>query len=164
MGFNVSGLVINQNYENNFEDLQKKLGWNLKKEGEINFETASSNWKGEDICDVYFSEKGTLMFMSLEMCAQPWLLKEANTLTFVLSETSMIFSLNYAVNGVLVRTILEVEGNRMKETGEKLAIEKKSEDTSAIIWNQIEVVLGKSFWSIEPSEKADRYLFSKDMA
>jgi hypothetical protein len=31
MGFNISGLAINKNYENDFDSLQKELGWNLKK-------------------------------------------------------------------------------------------------------------------------------------
>jgi hypothetical protein len=162
MGFNVSGLVINKNYENNFDELQNELGWTLKKEGEISFETASSNWKDDGICDVYFTETGTLMFISMDMCVESWGLKNANTLTFALSETSMAFNLNYCENGVLKRSIMEVEDNRMAEEGERLEVEDKSEDTSEVIWNQIEVVLGKSFWSIEPNENAVRYLFVKE--
>jgi hypothetical protein len=166
MGFNLSGLVINKNYKGDFDQLQKELGWTLKKEGEINFETASSNCKDDGICDVYFSEKGTLLFISMDMCAElcaeSWGLKNANTLTFALSETSMAFNLAYCENDVLKRSIMQVEDNRMTEEGEKLEVEDKSEDTSEIIWNQIEVVLGKSFWSIEPDEKAERYLFVKE--
>lgn len=47
----------------------------------------------------------------------------------------------------------------MEDHGEPLAVEDSSEDTSEIIWNQIEVVMGKRFWDIEPDEKALRYLF-----
>jgi hypothetical protein len=32
MGFNISGLAINKNYENYFDELKKELGWNLKKQ------------------------------------------------------------------------------------------------------------------------------------
>jgi hypothetical protein len=162
MGFNISGLVINKNYKDTFDQLQKEFGWTLKKGGEINFETASSNWKDDGICDVYFSENGTLLFISMDMCAESWGLKNANTLTFALSETSMAFNLAYCENDVLKRSIMQVEDNRMTEEGEKLEVEGKSEDTSEIIWNQMEVVLGKSFWSIEPDEKAERYLFVKE--
>jgi len=162
MGFNISGLVINKNYKDTFDQLQKEFGWTLKKEGEINFEAASSNWKDDGICDVYFSERGTLLFISMDMCAESWGLKNANTLTFALSETSMAFNLAYCENDVLKRSIMQVEDNRMAEEGEKLEVEDKSEDTSEIIWNQMEVVLGKSFWSIEPDEKAERYLFVKE--
>jgi hypothetical protein len=162
MGFNISGLVINKNYKDTFDQLQKEFGWTLKKDGEINFETASSNWKDDGICDVYFSENGTLLFISMDMCTESWGLKNANTLTFALSETSMAFNLAYCENDVLKRSIMQVEDNRIAEEGEKLEVEGKSEDISEIIWNQMEVVLGKSFWSIEPNEKAERYLFVKE--
>jgi len=162
MGFNVSGLAINKNYEKEFENLQKELGWNLVKQSEINFETASSNFKDEGVCDVYFSENGTLMFISMDMCVESWPLKNANTLTFALSETSMAFNINYCENGVEIRSIMEVNDDRMQDEGDKLSVEDNSEDTSEIIWNQIEVVLGKSFWKIEPEEKAIRYVFTKN--
>ena len=161
MGFNISGLAINKNYENEFVELQKELGWNLEKQSEIDFETASSNWTEDGICDVYFTEKGTLMFISMDMCAESWSLKNDNTLTFALSETSMAFNINYNENGIEKRSIMEVNDERMQDEGEKLGIEDKSEDTSEIIWNQIEVVIGKRFWDIEPNEKAVRYVFGK---
>jgi hypothetical protein len=159
MGFNISGLAINKNYEKDFDQLQKELGWNLEKESEIDFETASSNWKDDGICDAYFTEKGTLLFISMDMCTESWPLKNDNSLTFALSETSMAFNINYCENGIEKRSIMEVEDNRMQDEGEKLEVEDSSEDTSEIIWNQIEVVIGKRFWDIEPDEKAIRYRF-----
>jgi hypothetical protein len=162
MGFNISGLAINKNYESEFNNLQKELGWNLEKQAEINFETASSNWKDDGICDAYFSEKGTLLFVSMDMCTDSWPLKNDSTLTFALSETSMAFNINYCENGIEKRSIMEVEEQRMKDTGEKLKVEEKSADTAEIIWNQMEVVIGKSFWSIDPGEKAVRYVFVKN--
>ena len=161
MGFNLSGLAINKNYENEFDNLQKELGWNLEKQSEIDFETASSNWKDDGICDAYFSEKGTLLFISMDMCTESWPLKKDNTLTFALSETSMAFNINYCENGIEKRSIMEVNDERMQDEGEKLEVEDKSEDTSEIIWNQIEAVIGKRFWDIEPDEKAVRYVFAK---
>ena len=159
MGFNISGLAINKNYENDFDSLQKELGWNLKKETEIDFETASSNWKDDGICDVYFSENGTLLFISMEMCTESFPLKNDNSLTFALSETSMAFYINYCENGIEKRLIMEVNDERMQDEGEKLGVENTAEDTSEIILNQLEVVIGKRFWDIEPDEKATRYLF-----
>ena len=162
MGFNISGLVINKNYKSDFEALQKELGWNLEKQGEISFEEASSNWKDDGICDAYFTDNGTLLFISMDMCSEGFGLKEANTLTFALSETSMAFNLNYCEKGVEKRSIMAVEDNRMSDEGEPLEVESRSEDISEIIWNQMDEVLGKSFWSIDPGEKAERYVFVKE--
>ena len=162
MGFNISGLAINKNYEKDFDQLQKELGWNLEKQSEIDFETASSNWTEDEICNVYFSEKGTLIFIGMDMCNESFPLKNDNTLTFALSETSMAFNINYCENGIEKRSIMEVNEERMTDEGDKLEVEEKSEDTSEIIWNQIEVVIGKRFWDIEPNEKAIRYVFTKN--
>jgi len=162
MGFNVSGLVINQNYENKINQLQEEFKWNIRKESEIDFETASSNWKEAGILDFYFSESGTLIFMNIDMCTDSFRLKNANTLTFALSETSMAFNVNYCENGILKRSIMEVNNDRFTDDGEKLSVEDKSSDTSEIIWNQMEVLLGKKFWSIEPDEKAIRYFVQKN--
>ena len=164
MGFNISGLVINKNYEVDFNALQKELGWQLEKQSEIDFETASSNETEDGICDVYFSEKGTLMFLSIDRCMDSWPLKNDHTLAFAFSETAMAFSINYCENGIEKRSIMEVNEERMADEGQKLAIEATSEDTSEIIWNQLEVVLGKSFFEIEPDEKAVRYVFKKAKA
>lgn len=160
MGFNISGLAINKNYENNFDQLQEELGWNLEKQSEIDFETASSNWTNDGICDVYFSKKGTLLFINMDLCTESYRLKNDNTLTFALSESSMAFNVNYCENGVEKRAIMEVNDERIQDEGNKLEIEEQSEDTSEIIWNQIEVVIGKRFWDIEPNEKAIRYIFT----
>ncbi len=161
MGFNLSGLAINRNFEKDFDKLQEELGWNLEMQSEINFETASSNWKDDGICDAYFSERGTLLFVSMDRCGESWPLKNYNTLTFVLSEISMAFSFNYCEHGILKRSIMEVEDERLQDEGERLEVEDRSEDTSELIWNQIEVVTGKRFWDIETDEWAVRYLFSK---
>ncbi len=159
MGFNISGIAINKSYKDNFEELQKEFGWDLKKVEDIDFEDASSNWKEEDICDVYFTEEGTLLFLNMDMCTQPWEISSLNTLTFALSETSMAFNIDYCEKGVGVRSITEFDGNRVEDEGGRLKVEEKSEDTSEIIWNLVEEVIGKRFLDIEADEKAVRYHF-----
>ncbi|MBO9199398.1 MULTISPECIES: hypothetical protein [Niastella] len=157
MGFNVSGIVINKNFENNFEELQEQLGLELNYEKDIIFEEASSNFKDETICDIYYSEKGTLLFIGAEQCLERVGIDEGNTLIFVLHEISMAFSLHYYENGDCKRAFFDFNGERKLEEGEKLPAEENQTDGSAVIWNQLGVVLGKSFWSIEPGEKAMRY-------
>lgn len=157
----MSGLVINKNYEANFERLQKELGWVLRKEEDVTFEMASSNWKDEETCDVYFSEKGTLLFISIDRSIEFSDLNKANTLTFSLSETSLEFNMTYSERGVEERSIMEVEYDRVVDEGERLDVEDISEDAAEIIWNQMEVVLGESFFDIDPKEEAVRYRFVK---
>ena len=44
MGLNISGLVIDRNFEDRFTELQNELGWKLEKDCEVDFETASRDW------------------------------------------------------------------------------------------------------------------------
>ncbi|MFN8320437.1 MAG: hypothetical protein U0V54_13545 [Saprospiraceae bacterium] len=162
MGMNISGIAINKNYENDFENLAKSLRWKLKKQAEIDFGTAVSNWKEKGICDVYFSETGTVLFVNMEMCAEGWGLENDNALTFILSETSMAFNLHYCENGIHKRILIDVEGKRVFSRGDPMSVEANSGDMANIILNQLEVVIGKSFWDIEHTEKAYRYIFVDD--
>lgn len=161
MGFNISGLVINKNYEKNFNELQNILGWNLIKGEKIDFETASSNWKEENYCDVYFSENGTIIFLNIDYCTSGYPLENVNTLTFGYSEVSMTFLLDYFEKGTEHRSIMEAQGERIFDEGKRLEVEDRFEQMTEIIWNQIEIVLGKNFHQIDNSEVAHRYYFKK---
>lgn len=159
MGFYLSGVVLNKNFQNNFEELQTELGWKLKKGEEIDFETASENDKEEEFCDVYYTENGTILFVEMDMCTQPYPIVGCNTMAFAMADSSGAYNLDYCENGVVKRSIMEVDGNRVQDTGNALTVEEKSSDVSEIIWNQMETMIGKRFWDIEPEEKANRYMF-----
>jgi len=161
MGFNFSGIAINKNFQDNFEELQAELGWTLEKTEEIDFVTASANWKEEGICDVSFCENGTILFVNMDLCTRPYGIENANTFTFALSETSMAFYLGYCENGEEKRVIMEFEDDRMTDEGEKLDVEDDAGDTSDVIWKQLGVVLGEKFWKLAHDEKAYRYVFAK---
>jgi acyl-[acyl carrier protein]--UDP-N-acetylglucosamine O-acyltransferase len=55
MGLNISGLVIDKNYENNISELESILGQKLVFEKEVSFEEALENWKEDTYCDIYFT-------------------------------------------------------------------------------------------------------------
>lgn len=157
MGFNISGIATNRNFKNNLTELQKQFGLKLNFIEEITFEKASENWKEEGVCDIYFSEYGTLLFVNMNSCIDPWSIENGDTLTFTLSEMSMAFSLNYCEGRKLKRSFMDMNDNKIFETGEKLKVEENTSDASEIIWKQLEGVLGKSFGNIEPEETAYRY-------
>ncbi|PSL28229.1 leucine-rich repeat domain-containing protein [Chitinophaga ginsengisoli] len=157
MGFNISGIAINKTFKNNLNELQQQLGITLGFTEEINFESASENWKKEGICDIYFGEQGTLLFLNMDLCSDPWSIENGNTLTFALSETSMAFNVNYCEGRELRRSFMELNGDRMHDAGEKLSVEENTEDVSTIVWEQLKIVLGQTYWSIGLEETAYRY-------
>lgn len=157
MGFNISGIATNINFKDNLIELQKQLGLTLSFTEEINFEKASENWKEDEVCDIYFCETGTLLLINMDFCIEPWSIENGNTLTFAISETSMAFNLSYCEGLKLRRSFMTMNNGIITDEGEKLQVEENTSDASEIIWKQLNAVLGKSFWNIEPSEKAHRY-------
>ena len=155
MGFNISGIVINQNFKDHLEQLSGCLKLELVPREEITFEEASQNWKREG-CDIYFSEKGTLLFLPMDMCNRKRSCENLEIMTFVYSEMSMVFYMNYS-NGSQDREIAEVEGARNLEDGPELDIEADAGgEVSEIIIRMISKILGEDFWDIDLSGKALR--------
>ena len=93
---------------------------------------------------------------------EPWKLNDARTLTFFMSEISMVFNFNYCEGQEVKRSFIEFNGDKISEKGEKLNIEGRKLDSTNIIFEQIGVIIGKNFWSIEPNEKVFRYKFIYD--
>lgn len=157
MGFNLSGIVINENLQNQTNRLSEILKVNLEMEKEINFEIASSNYKEEGIIDVYFGQNGTLIFAHEDLCTGEELgFEKTKILTFSTSESTMSFYLSYSVNNRTFRNVMEFENEKLTDDGEKLDFEEDQE-TSELVWDFISYVLGEDYWGISESDKTYRF-------
>lgn len=163
MGVNIAGLVINRIYKDNVAGLEKILGEKLVFDKEVPFEEASENWKKNTYCDVYYSDSGTLVFLSFESAGFDFPVKDQVTFSFVLSETSMMFSVNYTRNGEVLRTILESEGIVHQDEGIPFEYEAKKEDRSGLIHYLFEKTLGIPFIEIDPAAMCYRYTFKRSV-
>ncbi len=159
MGLNISGLVIDKNYKNDLTELESILGQKLIFEKEVDFDEALESWKEDSYCDIYFSERGTLILLSMEIGGFDFYAKNQIAFSFVLSEMTMLFCVNYTQNDTLVRSILESEDLSENE-GEPFDFESLGEeDTSGLIYHLIEKTLGKSLDDIDSDTKCFRYSF-----
>lgn len=160
MGLNISGLVIDKNYSNNISELETILGQKLIFEKEVTFDEAIENWKEESYCDIYFSEKGTLILLSMEIGGFDFYAKNHIAFSFVLSEMTMLFCVNYTQNDELVRSIMESEEMTENE-GKPFDFESDEDDTSNLIYHLIEQTLGESFDDIDVEATCFRYTFQE---
>lgn len=160
MGLNISGLVIDKNYQDNITQLEEILGEKLNFEKEVLFEEAIENWKEEHYCDIYFSDKGTLIFISMAHAAFEFQVQQQKAFSFVLSEMTMTFAVNYTDNAKMIRSFAETDDEeRHNEFGEKLPFEENEEDASELIHHLIEKTLGESLWNIDLGVTCFRYRF-----
>ncbi|WP_121966137.1 hypothetical protein [Myroides sp. N17-2] len=157
MGIIVGGVVIDKNYQSDIEGLERILGKKLVYEGDTIFKKASVNEQEADNCEVYFSDRGTLVLTSIERASILHKAIGQEVLSFVIDEESMAFGLNYTRNNFLVRKVLEVEGDIVESKGELLDFEEGEEDKLELIYHVIEELLDEYIWDIEPQEKCISY-------
>lgn len=161
MGLNISGLVIDKNYENNIAELESAIGEKLLFEKEVTFEEALESWKEDTYCDVYFSKNGTLVLLSMEIGGFEFYANNQTAFSFVLSEMTMMFTINYTKNDELIRSIVESE-EMNEDEGEPFEFEKNGGDKSELIYHLIEKTLGESFDDIDLGAKCFRYSFKQE--
>ena len=156
MGFNIAGLVINQNYDKNIEKLSKDLKWGIEIIEETNFETASSNWTPEGEFRLHFTDKATMIFFPHEWVVNQNKSKTADTLNYAYSATSMAFQVDLFKSGKMVRSIMEYNGEKQFEQGDPLELEKEHQTADGLTFALIDELLGDGFGSIDLGEKSFR--------
>lgn len=161
MGYNISGIAVAKNLKNEIEEIEKEIGFKLEPVGEVNFETASSNWKENEICDIFFGQNGTLIFLSHELSMESYSILNLPTLTYAISETSMAFCFHYCENGKVKRSRAEAEGQELPGEGERLDIEYTPTELSDIIWELIDRTFGHKFMEVDLADTAYRYRLIK---
>lgn len=162
MGYNIAGIVIDKNYQNHLSELKNIIGEELIFEKEVIFEEACESFKDSDYCDIYFTPQGTFILMSFEKAGFPFYDEGKKVLSFVFSEMTMCFSINYSENGTLLRNFFIEEDRVLEDDGEPFDFEKEEDFNPELIYHLIEKTLGKSFWDIDIAEKCYRYRFGND--
>ena len=54
---------------------------------------------------------------------------------------------------------MEVNGERLEDSGDNFDFENEVTETAEIIWKQLGIMLGKSFWDIDLQASCSRYSF-----
>jgi len=156
MGFNIAGLVINQNYEKDIKKLGRDLKWGIEIIEEVDFETASSNWTPEGEFRLHFTDKATMIFFTHEWVADKNRSRTADTLNYAYSATSMAFQVDLFKSGKMIRSIMEYDGEKKMQRGEPLELEKIHQTSDGLTFALIDELLGDEFGSIDLSEKSFR--------
>ena len=159
MGLNISGLVINKNYSEDISELEKAIGEKLIFEKEVLFEEAAENWKSDHYCDIYYSNKGTLVFLSFERGGFDFSVDKQIAFSFVLSEMTGLMCVNYTSDGEMIRSLMEEDEGISVDEGIAFDFEKSEDDKSELIYHLIETTLGESFHDIEFEGTCYRYSF-----
>jgi len=152
MGFNISGIVINSNFDQDINKFIEETGFSIRPEREISPEDLRENWTPEGIYRVQFTDIGTVVFLNFQECLDGQYLEGYNVMTFTYSETSsMLLFLSYYEGNVQRRRIMEDNLVKTIDEGAPLDIDsdKKGEELSEILFELFETILGKSFFLLD---------------
>ncbi len=157
------GLVLNQNYQDKLADLSALLEKELVFDKEISFDEAWCEPE-EDYCHIYFTEKGTLIFLNLKTADKTYLCDKCDTLSYFIIDTqapSHFF--NYTKAGMLTRSEYVIDGVSPKPTiYQMITPQENIEDISDnFIFNTIKDFIGFDLNEINPQATCYRYQLYK---
>lgn len=155
MGYNIAGLAIANNFDKDIDKLAEALGWKLEVQGEITFEQASANWTPDGQCNVWFSDKATLVFFPHEWSIDEYSADGAKSMCYAYSATSMTFLFSYSdENWENQRFIIESEGEMQVDEGTPHPLEAETDGTDDLIFRMLDELLGSRFYDIDLADAA----------
>jgi hypothetical protein len=154
MGLNVSIITTNKNRAHDFEAFTKSIGLKIKRQGNTFFEGALP--RNEAFVDVFFTEKGSLLFVPIDEYKIKTASKTGKIAAIVIHEVTNTFTLRYAEQGKMKRIFTNDDGDIYDDEGTALPCEEEDDfiNTMSLI---VEEFTGKGFWDFE-NDIADRYV------
>ena len=167
MGYNLTGIAINKNLEQNIDILADALNIRLIKQGEISFEEASANHTRKEDFFVYFTDNGTLIFLHDTYIMKKLSIPESITYSFLYGEGYGDYYFYYDDDTKnIIREITFMQPSNLNygdyegEGFHREVSRNNLENIPETVWNLIGDVIGKPFSSIDLEEKALHYKIS----
>ena len=167
MGWKLTGIVIDKNFENDLVELFNLLeldDFDLEKE--TTFEDETSEMLENDNLAVGFFGNGTYLSTGVDLMTNDKLLKNASTnltiLAFYVNDTTSTYCFDFYSKGEYLRrkwiSYSDENIDSSENFGELLSAEKEEEDDLDIIFKLISSLLDKGFYEIEEGEQMFRFI------
>ncbi len=167
MGWKLTGVVIDKNFENDLAELFALLeleDFDLEKES--TFENETLEMLENENLSVGFFGKGTYLSTGVNLMTNDKLLKSASSnltiLAFYINDTTSTYCFDFYSKGeYLRRKWISYSGKNIDSTenfGEFLSIEKSEANDTEIIFKLISSLLDKDFYEIEEDEQMFRFV------
>jgi hypothetical protein len=167
MGWKLTGIVIDKNFENDLVELFNLLeleDFDLEKE--TTFESETSEMLQNDNLAIGFFGNGTYISTGVDLMTNDKLLKSASTnltiIAFYVNDTTSTYCFDFYSKGQYLRkkwvSYADKNIDSSENFGEFLSAEKKEEDDLEIIFKLISSLLDKDFYEIEEGEQMFRFI------
>jgi len=135
MGFSISGIILEDNFNNDISRVSENLEMGLEIIGLADPYEAVSRIKDPQTVFICFSEIATLMYCNASLYDQNIYSQTANTLNFQYFESAMIFAIRYVRDCKRLRSILSISGQIEFELGRKMKIETEFKKMDEVVIN-----------------------------
>jgi len=166
MGWKLTGIVIDKNFENDLVELFTLLELtDFDLERETTFEEEITQMLEDENVAIGFFGKGTYLSTGVTLVTNDELLKNASKdvsiLAFYVNETTSTYCFEFYSDGNYLRrkwvSYSDKNIDSSENFGDLLPSEKEEEDDLEIIFKLITSLLGKNFYEIEEDEQMFRF-------
>lgn len=162
MGFCFAGVIINKKFDTKIEDLGNLLNLEFKKESNIYFEEAITEFSHGDKVDLFFTDQATLLIMDIDICLDYYPIKGLDTLSFSIDERSNTFAYFHSQNNKEVKDDMSYPQmiNEYKPD-DKFDLGAYESKVVAYMSNVAKEILGQDIYNVDLGEMGQRYRISR---
>ncbi|WP_306349604.1 hypothetical protein [Flavobacterium sp. '19STA2R22 D10 B1'] len=143
MGYNLAGLLINKNIDNE-KEIKLVIGNSSQYAAMVDFEEATSSYRAENTFDLLSSTTGTLILMELGQIYDLEIFpKDYDVIQFMISAVSDTYYFESFSKGELVRKLITSQGDTAEDVGEGILTE--NDDLADKIWELTDAYLQNNF-------------------
>ncbi len=159
---NFGGLAINQNYKDRLDELGFLLERDFIFEGELIFAEAFKPLS-QDYCNIYYTERGTFLFLNINMADHQYILGGEETFSFFIAQELDTHFFNYIKNGSIVASEYVINGVSPKPTAYQMITPQEDvvDISENAIYKTLQDLLGEDFRTIPDNAVCFRYCLKK---
>ena len=142
MGFNISGIIIEDNFGKNIQKVSENLEIGFEIIEECEPYEATERITEKDKVYICFTEYSTIIFYEPELFDKGIYSQTANSLNFQYFEGPMIFAIRYVKDCETVKNIMSIGSKIIYSTGRKLKAEAGTKGVDEIVVNLAKQISG----------------------
>lgn len=161
MGLNISGLIIENNFEKSIQQLSVNLEIGFKIIEESNIYDALERTRDKETVHIIFTEAATIILDEGRAYDEYIYSQTSNTLNFQYFETAMMFAFRYTRDFEVRRAVESLDNKILYSIGMKFKVEKETKNVNEVIIKLIEQKSNINIFNLDDQIKAIKCKLTK---
>jgi hypothetical protein len=153
MGFNISGIIIENNFTEDINKVSENLEIGFKIIGDSESYEATERIDEKDELFICFTKSSTIIFYEAGLFDNNIYSQTYNSLNFLYLEVPMMFGIRYVKDCETIRNLLTIDGKIIYSVGRKLKAELGTTNVDEIVLNFANQISGINLLGIPEQTK-----------